>query len=401
MARALHRQGTLACLVTDWYAPQSGIARGLLGMLGKRSAASARAAECAEIPRQIVRAFPFRSLLWRWRVRQLAARNCPYAAYTETDAAFARAVAQLKLPPHDIFFGYSYASLELLEVEKKRGVLTIVDQIDPGAAEYKLVAEEMARHPELAGPPPPFPLSHYQRARREWELADVIVVNSEWSREAVIAEGGDDSKIEVLPLGFEFEEERPRSESRRPRGGALQVLWLGQVNVRKGIHYLLEAARLLENQAMEFLVAGPLGILPDVMAKAPKNIRWLGAVPRGETSDLYERSDVFVLPTLSDGFAITQLEALAHGLPVIVTPNCGRVVEDGVTGFIVPPRDSFALAQALKKFVTQPALLNEMAPQCVEASKKYSLAAYGRSLAEILQRRSAKPQAEGLEPLRR
>jgi len=389
-ARALFQQGMLAGLVTDWYAPESGFARKSLDVLGKRTAASALGAECREIPRGMVHSFPVRSLIWKWRINRLAARGRLYDAYTETDRAFATAVSRCNLPPHNVFFGYSYASLETLAAEKKRGVLTVLDQIDPGAVEFRLVAEEMQRHPELAGLPEPFPSGHYDRARREWDLADVIVVNSAWSREAVIAEGGDPAKIEILPLGFEAGE-RPRSSGLQPRrSGPLQVLWLGQVNVRKGIHYLLEAARLLKNEAIEFKVAGPVGIRRSAVDAAPKNVRWLGRIPRSEAAALYDQSDVFVLPTLSDGFAITQLEALAHGLPVITTPNCGRIVEDGITGFIIPVREPQALVEALLRFLRDPGLAREMAPGCREAVKAYSINNYGQNLVKIIDRHRKK-----------
>jgi glycosyltransferase involved in cell wall biosynthesis len=101
---------------------------------------------------------------------------------------------------------------------------------------------------------------------------------------------------------------------------------------------------------------------------------------------LYQHSDVFVLPTLSDGFAITQLEAMAYGLPLIVTPNCGRVVEDGVTGFIVPPRDSATLADAIMRFVLNPNLGAAMSARCLERAKAFSVESYGRKLADILER---------------
>jgi len=55
-------------------------------------------------------------------------------------------------------------------------------------------------------------------------------------------------------------------------------------------------------------------------------------------SDWYRSADVFVLPTLSDGFAITQIEAMSHGLPVIATPNCASVVENGVDGLWCPQK---------------------------------------------------------------
>ena len=237
MARALQQQGMLAGLVTDWYAfggkqsrKQKAEIRNERAEGGKQKlfqrvsvsvfqhfgsgGRAALAARADGIPDELVRAFPFRSLLWKWRVSRLAAQGHLYEAYAQTDAAFARAVAQLKLPPHDVFFGYSYASLETLEAEKKRGVLTLLDQIDPGAVEFRIVADEMKQHPEIAGPPPEFPSDYYDRNRREWELADVILVNSKWSREAIITEGADRAKIEILPLAFETNAEKQKAARR-------------------------------------------------------------------------------------------------------------------------------------------------------------------------------------------
>jgi len=398
-ARALHQRGALAKLVVDWYSPLSPkFDRAISWLLGAKGK-SAVAVRTDAVPSHLVRALRLFSLWCKWQDRRAARRGCVYDGLDRGDAAFARRVARLALPPHDAFFGYSYASLEMLEAEHRRGRLTIVDQIDPGAVEYRLVAEEMERYPELAGPPGPFPTQHYERARREWDLADVIIVNSEWSREAIIEDGADPAKIEVLPLAYELAEksglrsQKPNLRSPMSDCRPLKVLWLGQVNVRKGIHYLLEAARLLEKEPIEFHVAGAIGLRPSAVADAPKNMRWLGAVPRSDASDLYNRCDVFVLPTLSDGFAITQLEGLAHGLPVIVTPSCARVVEDGITGFIVPPRDAHALAHALRRFVADSTLAGKMAPKCVQVAANYSVAAYGKKLLEIIERHLAARQA--------
>jgi glycosyltransferase involved in cell wall biosynthesis len=162
------------------------------------------------------------------------------------------------------------------------------------------------------------------------------------------------------------------------------VLWLGQVNVRKGIHYLMAAARLLEHEKIHFDIVGPIGILPGAVASAPQNMTFHGPVSRDRVAEWYQQADVFVLPTLSDGFALTQLEALAHGLPVITTLNCGRVVEEGKTGFIVPARDVQALADAILKFATNCNLSASMAPACREAVKAYSVSAYGQNLVKII-----------------
>ena len=447
--RALHQQGMLAGLVTDWYAfgerkrprdnettrqrdqSSSPVVRGPWSVVrGPWSVVSglcsvvcrpvvprsALAARAEGIPDGLVRAFPFRSLLWKWRVRRLAAQGRSHEAYLQTDSAFASAVARLKLPSHDVFFGYSYASLEMLATEKKRGVLTVLDQIDPGAVEFQLVAEEMARFPALAGPPPEFPAAYYERNRREWELADRIVVNSEFCRQALVKQGVPSEKLVVMPLAYEAAQSATTglrdNETTEPKVSGqwsvvsspstvvsglssssqrsmLRVLFLGQVNVRKGIHYLMEAARLLEHEKIHFDVVGPIGILPGAVASAPRNMTFHGPVSRNCAAEWYWQADLFVLPTLSDGFALTQLEALAHGLPVIVTPNCGRVVEEGKTGFVVPARDAQALADAIMRFVRNRNLSSGMSPKCRETAAVFSIDAYGQRLVEIIQKHKA------------
>ena len=411
-ARALHQQGSLASLVLDWYAPAGRLARTVLAWLLGSSGRSALAARTDHIPDQLVRQLRWVGLWCKWKEREARRHRDHYAGFLATDAAFGRAVARMKLPAHDVFFGYSYASLEMLEAERARGVFTVLDQIDPGPVHFRLVAEETARHPELAGPPASFPAAYYARLQREWELADVIVVNSEWSREAIVAEGADSAKIEILPLAYQTEGRGQRAEGRGQRaedGGQraegrgqrseirgqraedrhLRVLWLGQVTVGKGIHYLLEAARQLQQEAVEFTIAGPLHIRKEVLDTAPANVRWLGQVPRSQVGELYAQADLFVFPTLSDGFGLTQLEALAHGLPVIATPNCGRIVQQGLTGFIVPPRDAKALADAILKFVRNRKLPDEMRPRCLEAVKAFSVSRYGDRLLEIVAERMA------------
>jgi glycosyltransferase involved in cell wall biosynthesis len=391
VAQSLHQRGMLAGLITDWYAfdgnskrEKFNVSRSLSRFFGRRGRA-AMAARCEAIPDELVQALPLRSLLWKWREHRSLAQGSPFDTYAQIDRAFAKSVTRLKLPPHDVFFGFSYASLELLQFEKEQGAFTVLDQIDPGPAHYRLVAEEMTRHPELAGLPAAFPKDHFDRARQEWNLADMIVVNSDWTREAIISEGASPEKIEVIPLCYEQKagDQKPKTKNRKP-GQPLRVLFLGQVSVGKGIHSLIEAARQLANERVEFLIAGQLSIRNEVVAKAPANIRWLGVVPRSQVSELYRQSDVFVLPTLSDGFAITQLEAMAHGLPVIATPNCGRVVTGGRTGFVVPPKDPQALAGAIMRFVNDPAMAQGMYSHCLETVAKFSVQGYGIGLIQAI-----------------
>jgi glycosyltransferase involved in cell wall biosynthesis len=99
---------------------------------------------------------------------------------------------------------------------------------------------------------------------------------------------------------------------------------------------------------------------------------------------LYQDAEVFVLPTLSDGFAMTQLEALANGVPAIVTANCGRVVEDGKSGFVVPHGDVDALASVIRRFINDRSLSSRMSENCLKRAADFTLDAYGSQIMEIV-----------------
>jgi hypothetical protein len=380
-ARALHRRGALAALVTDWYAPPATAPLRRLPGLG-RTMARALGATAPDLPRDRVIALNAFGLRSRWTLRQADRAGRLLEAMRDDDQRFAQRVAALTLPPHDVLFAYSYAALEALQAARARGALAVVDQIDPGRVEWDLVQEEAQRWPDYAQPEPAPAPGYYERAQAEWRAADVTVVNSEWSRRALVQQGADPRRIAVLPLAYEAGPAASPPPAAGPR--ELTVLWLGSVILRKGIPYLIEAARQLVGQPVRLLVAGPSGIRAEAQRAAPPNVHWLGQVPRGEAARLYQSADVFVLPTLSDGFAITQVEALAHGLPVIATPNCGDVVEDGRTGFLVPARDAAALAAAITRFVRDPQLAAAMRPACLESAARFSVDAFGERLLQIL-----------------
>jgi glycosyltransferase involved in cell wall biosynthesis len=111
-----------------------------------------------------------------------------------------------------------------------------------------------------------------------------------------------------------------------------------------------------------------------------------GAVSRDRTEEFYRSADLFVLPTLSDGFALTQLEAMACGLPVIATPNCGEVVTDGVDGLIVPASDANALAEAFQLLIQDPEKLRTMSAATATKLEQFSLSKLKENLAALERR---------------
>jgi glycosyltransferase involved in cell wall biosynthesis len=226
------------------------------------------------------------------------------------------------------------------------------------------------------------PEQYWQRLRAEWETANLVLVNSEWSKRALVLQGMPAGRIIVVPLCIDLHHWTPGQPVNAR--GPLKVLWLGTLTLRKGIQYLVEAARLLQRDSIEFLLAGPVAIAEAVVKTFPPNMKLLGRITRDQTDQIYRGAHVFVLPTISDGFAATQLEAMAHGLPVITTANCGDVVTHGVDGLIIPARDGTALADALVRLNQDRALLHEMSVNALKKIPSFDLPQNARQINRLI-----------------
>ncbi len=285
----------------------------------------------------------------------------------------------LQAQPPGIFFAYSYAARSLLGFFRDLGWKTLLGQIDGGAREAEIVAGEIARNPRYQNQWQPPPDSYFENLRAEHELADLIVVNSSWSHRLCREAGAPVHKLRLLPLAYENTATglNPATRSKNyptsfDRERPLKVLFLGQINMRKGIHYLLESIQDLTGEPVEFWLVGARDIqLPAGLNEHPQ-ITWTGPVSRAQVSGYFARADVFVLPTLSDGFALTQLEAQAWQVPVITTRNCGAVVQDNVNGLIIDPPGTPQLSACLRRCLNEPGLLERLS-HASRATDEFSL----------------------------
>jgi glycosyltransferase involved in cell wall biosynthesis len=96
-------------------------------------------------------------------------------------------------------------------------------------------------------------------------------------------------------------------------------------------------------------------------------------------------ADVFVFPSLFEGSAVVTYEALACGLPSVVTPGAGSVIRDGVDGFVVPPRDVAALAERMERLGCDPALRARMARAARTRALEYDWPRYHAALASVIE----------------
>ncbi len=339
-----------------------------------------------------------RALGWEILLRrQRSQAGNPYHGFIEVGRRFATRVREdLKrrpeLDPGSIFFSYDTGALETLEWCREQGIKCILNQMDPNRIEVNLVRAEEKQWPGWALDMIEVPEEYFGRREREWALADRVVVNSEFSRQALLQQGVSADKLVVVPLCYEAKSDKPKagpaneiqlSAFKFSASSPLRVLFLGQVILRKGIQYLMAAAKILERENIRFDVVGPIGISEKALASAPHNLTFHGRAGRNQAAAWYQQSHLFVLPTLSDGFALTQLEAMAHGLPVVTTPCCGEVVTDGVDGFVVAPREIMALVQTFQQYLKEPDLLRRQSAAARVKAGRFSLERLSENLVRL------------------
>jgi glycosyltransferase involved in cell wall biosynthesis len=282
-----------------------------------------------------------------------------------------------------VVFAYSYAALGILRWGRKKGLKTVLGQIDPGPREEEIVEAEYLASVELEPIWSRAPAEYWKQWRQECELADEIIVNSQWSFNCLVATGISAVKLRIVPLAYQEPPAESRVSKQYPavftKDRPLRVLFLGQFSIRKGAARLLAAASALRNSPVEFSIVGrvQLGVGQED-ARWP-NVRWHDLVPHQEVGEHYKRADVFILPTFSDGFALTQLEALAYRLPLIVSRRCGEVVRDGIDGLILKEPGESAIVEAINALLDDSSLLQKLS-DAASVRPDFSLVALQRHL---------------------
>lgn len=377
-----HTSGSLAQLHTDFWANLPMNVAAHIEHSGSAVLRRFLGRATPGIPPHLVRSYPAAAAWWWWRLRRARGRQALYSLHEQWGKSFAKLVAcKLDNVDHTTFFGFSSASLEAMVHERRAGRLAVLDEIAPTHLEEKIMAEERRRFPGWEISEESIPRSFLARLEEEWDIAHRIVVNSEWSKQALVSEGVVPAKIFVVPISYTCPADRnPRTApTKRP----LKILWLGTLCLRKGFPYALEAARKLEKHPVNFTFAGPSDI--DLrQIKWPGNANYIGQVPRISVRGIWESHDLFLLPTLSDGFAITQIEAMAHGLPVITTDRCGDVVEDGLSGIKIQAGSTEAIVEAVLRFLDGEIELAAASVSALKRSEKFSPSEAWNILAPVL-----------------
>ena len=217
------------------------------------------------------------------------------------------------------------------------------------------------------------------RKDREIALATDIVVPSHFVADSLNHYPGPKPRLHIVPYG------NPpaikHSERRWHDQGVLKLLYVGGLTQRKGLSYLVEALRPLKGRVELRVIGTGAGVelLRD-------ECRLLGSLPHAAVLDAMRQSDVFVFPTLFEGYSLAVAEAMSQGLPVITTPHSGTadIITNGKDGWIVPIRDSVAIHDRIESYLREPRSVQRMGMAALETATGMSWSGYRQRLQRSL-----------------
>lgn len=274
--------------------------------------------------------------------------------------------------------GFSGSCSETFRRAKECGILCVLDQ--PTAhIDYirKIFFEETNLHPEFARTiHPSFRDNRWcERRRRELSLADGVLCGSNFVKQTLSEFGLEEKRVEVIPYGADLERFRKLDgDSLIERRREFCVLFVGAIGQGKGIKYLLEAVKQLKLKDFRLKLLGHFVGSTEAYRAYQDCFEHIARVPNVEMPNYYQAADVLILPSLTEGLSMTILEAMASGLPVIVSENTGGrdVVEDGRDGFVIPIRSVDAIKEKILLLYENRGLCRAMGEEARRKAERFS-----------------------------
>lgn len=257
--------------------------------------------------------------------------------------------AARKLQPGDhVISSYGYAN-RCFEKARSNGGLTFLDGGNSHPAHFwELIDEE---HKRWNCPVPPIAPFQYRRALAMMEHVDYVLSPSHFVSNSFLERGFRQEQILKVFYPVDLSNFRPCTEE-RPTDRPFTIINTGGLSLRKGTPYLLEAFRLIHQRIPNtrfLLTEAVTASVKTIVAKySDLPIEWAPYLPEKELGERLRSADLFILPSLEEGLVRTALQAIATGIPCVLTPNTGAndYIEEGANGSIVPIRDATAIADA-------------------------------------------------------
>jgi len=203
----------------------------------------------------------------------------------------------------------------------------------------------------------------------EVKLANHFLCASSLTKKSLVFKGISEDKIKVIPYGVDTSR---FTFSERTKSEIFKVIFIGSLNQRKGITYLLDALSQMNNVELTIVTRGIYD--ESLIQNYSFPIHVVIDVPHEKLQDELHKAHCFVLPSILEGFGQVILEAMATGIPVIATENTAAIdiIENNVDGFITPIRDIQAIKESLEKLQSDFSFTQAMGKAAYEKAKIFT-----------------------------
>lgn len=336
-----------------------------------------------------------RSLFWHYVLTRMIweaggeSLDVPFARLHSR--AFSRAAARLA-EPADVVHAWASSAWDTLRQRIPLGLPTVLDR---GSA-HRIRQDEilLAEHKALGLSWPRRHPSMVRREIEEYETASRITVPSRFVFRSFTERGIPPARLHLNGYGVDFSQFQPGSTF-SPETKPLRLIYAGSLSVRKGIHHLCQGFKAASLSGAELrLVGGRTKETDTLLGKAPQGIRHIHHLPQLQLVEEYQKASLFVMPSLEEGQAMVQLQALACGLPLVCTTRTGgedllclggkgEPREGGVmefpAGFVIPPGQPEVLARVLRQLdANRPLLAKKKQAALALRENDFSWRAYAK-----------------------
>ncbi len=284
---------------------------------------------------------------------------------------------------------YSYYGFDAFSRFRGSGMLF---QLHPHPASMRrILGDELAAHPDCASSLSQewelaLPEADFEHLVRETTMARSFLAASSFTRSTLVEHGTPPEAVHVVPYGVDSTRFTPDPARRSPNSGKLRLLFVGRINQRKGIKYLLEAMRGLATDQVELTVCGRVVDDLELFRPLADRVVIRPDVSAAELLAAYRAADLFVFPSVAEGFGQVLLESLACGLPILSTTHTAApdLIESGRQGFVVEPRRPAQLVEHIEWALSHRAELFAMRAEARELAEQFTWRRFRHGVVEAV-----------------
>ena len=292
-----------------------------------------------------------------------------------------------KLNNNIAVYAYEDGACESFKRARSQGIICLYD-LPTGywRAHTKLLEKERIERPEWEMTLTSFKDSEIKLQRKDEELsmADAIFVASNFTKKTLELFPGKLAPIHIVPYGFPEVYKNRKYEDLANR--KLKLLFVGGLSQLKGIANLFEAVNCLGDR-VELTIVGRKVVQRCIpLEKELKKHNWIPSLPHDQILSLMRTQDIFVFPSLFEGYGLVVAEAMSQGMPVITTTRtCGTdFILNGENGWLIEPGETQELVKIIEHILSHPEIIPQIGKAAIATAGESPFSIYGNRMVEII-----------------